>query len=331
MVLNKTPTSPVLEKTSTPAESESRREFPFGALKFGILAIIIGVAVTQMISLSGLSNNVSQFSGCGSTVETRPIVGSAAKQTYHYDASPMEQYFIDNSEMLGLNEDSGITCPVVFNDTSPIYDELKRYFEELETYNQLVKEFGPITYDLRDNIQLGETNMEQVCSATKIHPEGLSGVFSSSRMSNSNHAGRMEPILPVMRYHKICDDIKTSLMSMKYLVHDFYSMCMNLKKTSSTVFVDTSASSLQFHGSADSPAVYINSIFRKFGFNFDHIYAYEITKTEPVEVFERVPNELMNSFHWINVGVDPTPGAKLNPFTTLVEHFNADDFIGACR
>ena len=335
MVLNKTPTSPVLEKTSTPAESSSRREFPFGALKFGILAIIIGVAVTvtETIGLAGISDSVSQFSGCGSTVETRPIVGSAAKQPYHYDASPMEQYFIDNSEMLGLNEDSGngtATCPLVFNDTSPVYDELKRYFEELETYNQLVKEFVPITYDLRDNIQLGETNMEQVCSATKIHPEGLSGVFSSSRMSNSNHAGRMEPILPVMRYHKICDDIKTSLMSMKYLVHDFYSMCMNLKKTSRTVFIDMGAS-LQFHGKKDSPAVYINSIFRKFGFKFDHIYAYEITKTEPAEVFERVPNELMNSFHWINVGVDPTPGAKLNPFTTLVEHFNADDFIGACR
>ena len=26
-------------------------------------------------------------------------------------------------------------------------------------------------------------------------------------------------------------------------------------------------------------------------------------------------------------GVDPEPGAKLNPFTTLIDNFNEDDFI----
>jgi hypothetical protein len=27
------------------------------------------------------------------------------------------------------------------------------------------------------------------------------------------------------------------------------------------------------------------------------------------------------------LGVDPEPGAKLNPFTTLLDHFNEDDFV----
>jgi hypothetical protein len=60
--------------------------------------------------------------------------------------------------------------------------------------------------------------------------------------------------------------------------------------------------SLEFHGQSESPAIYINHIYSKFGFKFDHIYAYEITPTEPVKVFERVPNELLKSYHWINVG-----------------------------
>jgi hypothetical protein len=29
----------------------------------------------------------------------------------------------------------------------------------------------------------------------------------------------------------------------------------------------------------------------------------------------------------LQLGVDPEPGAKLNPFTSLLDHFNEDDFI----
>jgi hypothetical protein len=43
-------------------------------------------------------------------------------------------------------------------------------------------------------------------------------------------------------------------------------------------------------------------------------------------VFARVPEELMDSFHWINVGVDTEPGSKLNPFTT-VKKYDPDDLV----
>ena len=44
-------------------------------------------------------------------------------------------------------------------------------------------------------------------------------------------------------------------------------------------------------------------------------------------MFKQVPKELMASFHWINVGVSTDIGDKLNPFTTLLENFNRDDFV----
>jgi hypothetical protein len=95
------------------------------------------------------------------------------------------------------------------------------------------------------------------------------------------------------------------MLNMEYLVHDFHAMCLMLQKHSRTVFIDMGAS-LDFHEDVDiveSPAIYINAVYSLFGFKFDHnIYAYEMKVTEPVQVFERVPNELMNSFHWINVG-----------------------------
>ena len=73
--------------------------------------------------------------------------------------------------------------------------------------------------------------------------------------------------------------------------------------------------------------VYIHQLYGKFGFKFDHIYAYEVTVKEPANVFKQVPKKLMASFHWINVGVSTDIGDKMNPFTTLLENFNRDDFV----
>lgn len=140
-------------------------------------------------------------------------------------------------------------------------------------------------------------------------------------------------------------------MSLDYLIHDFHTICLQLKRHTRTIFVDMGAS-LAFHWLQDSPAVYINKIYRKFGIHFDHIYAYEITETKPKDAYAKVPEEMMSSFHWINLGeevvclldsmictcltyihlhpfsgVDPEPGSKMNPFTTLLKNFNEDDFV----
>ncbi|KAL7489429.1 hypothetical protein ACHAW6_015094 [Cyclotella cf. meneghiniana] len=167
---------------------------------------------------------------------------------YRYEQSLIENHFISNLEMLGLNiAQRTPTCPLIFNTSSPIHDHLQRYFSELDRYNDIMNNFKPITTDLR-------------------------------------RVGSMEPLLPVFRSHKICNNTKKYKLSMDYLVHDFYSMCKN-EETQRLVFVDMGAS-LQFHA-----------------------------------------EELMDSFHWINVGVDSEPGAKLNPFTTILNKFDSDDFI----
>lgn len=106
-------------------------------------------------------------------------------------------------------------------------------------------------------------------------------------------------------YHLRKSTLKTSfiknLMSLDYLIHDFHSICKRLRRHTRTVFVDMGAS-LAYHHRIDSPAVYINKIYRKFGIHFDHIYAYEITPTKPEDAYAKVPEEMMSSFHWINLG-----------------------------
>jgi hypothetical protein len=103
-------------------------------------------------------------------------------------------------------------------------------------------------------------------------------------------------------------------------------MCRSLKRHSRIVFFDLGAS-LKFKNYNGGPPIYLYNLYRKFGFPFDHIYAYEITPTPPNEVFAQLPEELLPSYHWINVGVNATPGSYLNPFTTLLREYREDDLV----
>ena len=127
------------------------------------------------------------------------------RQSYQYIASPLERHFIGNVEEFGLNRDEVVdTCALVYNESSPVNNDMLSYFNELETYNQAVDAFESITYDIRRDIEPGEVNIEEVCSSTKIHPDGLRGIFSSG-ISSSNYHGGMEPLLPIQRSQHICE------------------------------------------------------------------------------------------------------------------------------
>jgi hypothetical protein len=73
--------------------------------------------------------------------------------------------------------------------------------------------------------------------------------------------------------------------------------------------------------------MYATRIFRKFGFIMDHIYAFEVTLKEPVEVYQKVPAEWMSSYHWINVAVNPEVGHTMNPLSSIIATFNEDDLV----
>ena len=68
--------------------------------------------------------------------------------------------------------------------------------------------------------------------------------------------------------------------------------------------------------------------YEKFGFIFDHIYAFELAYTEPKQVYEKLlPDRYMSSYHWINVGISAEKGHKLNPLYSILKQFEPDDFI----
>ena len=250
---------------------------------------------------------------------------------YEYIPAPIETYVMENLISLGYNttgNENADTCAVILNSTSPIYNDVQQYLGELELYSDLVNNFEPIS-DMKLEMKASNRSVIQgVCHRVKIHPDGLKGIFQSGQLSKSSSMGYMEPLLPTMRHPKICYQFKRYLLNMEYLIHDFYSMCQQIKHDSRLIFVNMGAS-LDFHRQSrvQSPDSYLQHLYSKFGFEFDHIYAYEITPKNAPAVYELVPDSLLASWHWINVGVDPIPGAKMNPFTMLTSKYTPNDFI----
>jgi hypothetical protein len=250
-------------------------------------------------------------------------------QDYRYIPASSEKYVRDHALRLGYDNAKApvSTCDIWTDDANAIvprsmHDDLVTFREELKDYNRLVETFKPIS-DLRLQLAPEESNIDQVCGLVDMDIKAL---FPSRQLS-MGPSGLMEPLLPPFRHSDFCySRSRKALLDLNYLVHDFGAMCRKLKRTSRTVLVDMGAS-LDFHGETTSPAVYLTELYRKFGFPFDHIYAYEVTPKDPAQVFQKVPDHLKASYHWINVGVEKDPASSLNPLKMLLDNFNEDDFI----
>lgn len=241
-----------------------------------------------------------------------------------YVPSTCEKYIVDHAEELGYaswTNPSGCTIWRDINATNEeIYNQLQLYSSDLDIYNEAVRNFEPIA-DVMIGIKGGNYD---VCASLKLHPDGLIGLFPSKQLSLTK-SGYIEPLTPPMRSHTFCSN-KQNLMSLDYLVHDYETMCRNLKPTSKRVLFDLGAS-LSFHGT-DQPIVRLLSEYEKFGFLFDHIFAFEITFNDPIDVYTNLlPEKYFMAYHWINVGVNPEDGNKLNPINSILEKFDEDDFI----
>jgi hypothetical protein len=139
---------------------------------------------------------------------------------------------------------------------------------------------------LRQELRKGRSH-DEVCKQVELHEQGLDGIFKSGQLSRGAF-GKIEPLLPPLRHPEFCGGSRKFLLDMGYIIHDFGAMCRRLSSHSRIILVDMGAS-LMYHGTdAMMPAVYLTNMFEKFGFPFDHIYAFEVTPTKPEEVFKKV-------------------------------------------
>ena len=236
--------------------------------------------------------------------ETKPTATAnddRGNSSFEYVPAPVERYILDHAVDLGYASDANPPGCDIWKDpnasTPELHGNLTAYGGEIERYQALVREFRPPVPDLREEIL--RSGNHDVCARTRLHPDGLRGLFPSGQLSLTK-AGYVEPLTTPMRSHKFCWKHST-LMGLDYLLHDFEVMCRRLKPTSKLILIDMGAS-LDFH-QADQPIVALMELYEKFGFVFDHIYAFEIKFSQPKEVYEKLlPSKYLASYHWINVG-----------------------------
>lgn len=244
---------------------------------------------------------------------------------YSYRASNVENYVLSHTAALGYESRRNPPGCNIWKDpnSTPYHADLQTFFHNLATFSRAQADFPGVDQDIRH--LLAESSSDQVCQQLELHPENLTAFFRPGMLSWTSKVGYVEPLLPPMRHPEICYG-GNGLLDMNYMVHDFGALCRSIRPTSRTVLIDMGAS-LDFHGGEQSPAVYLIELYKKFGFRFDHIYAFEITPQEPAQVYEKIPEYLVSAYHWINVAVNPDPTSKLNPFTSILKMFNSNDLV----
>ena len=220
--------------------------------------------------------------------------------------------------------------------TTDISQLLNSFRRELNGYYKIINSFQPTIPDVLEAIRASDSrhSQEKICETLRLHPDGIQALFPSKQLSYTSTSGFIEPLTTPMRHPDFCFDTsdKRALMDMEYLVHDFEAMCLSLKPTSRRILIDLGAS-LSYHKETQvkaeiPPIVSLLELYEKFGFNFDHIYAFEIEFTEPSRVFrDLLPERYMPSYHWINTGVNAEKGHKLNPLHSILSTFRKEDFV----
>lgn len=317
---------------------------------FQIVLVFIGLAfvvLTPTAHFESFSKSITDAVQSGFQIttssKTRATQIGTQTQTFaerytSYIPAESEEYILNHTAELGLiprPPNLVTTCHIwTDNTTTPYNTQLIEFNTELAAYYKKVDEFTPIK-DLRSYLFKGKQQQEEqehdeeedFCQKVELHPDGLPALFPSGQISLTR-AGWVEPLLPQMRHPNFClvDQGMYNLMRLDYMVHDFGVMCQNLKPWSRTIFVDLGAS-LSFHTGSKSPALFILDLYRKFGFPFDHVYAFELTQQDPKFVLSKLPENILASYHWINVGVDADPNSKANPWKLLKDNYNEDDLI----
>ena len=239
-----------------------------------------------------------------------------------YRPSDLEDYVFRNLVSLGYNTTEGEYakgCEIWKKSRGKLSRKFKTFLKELDAYSAWVDQFDQVS-DIRSvmrNDSLHDCeNLQQ--------GKDWRDFFSNNSLSFTS-SGALEPLLPPMRHPGFCIDGK-HLMSTSYLVHDFESICKDIRENSRTVFFDLGAS-LGFHSDGEQPAVSLIKLYQKFGITFDHIYAYELTPGNAGELYKSLPAELLMAYHWINAGVEVDPASALNPLKMIIENFSHEDFV----
>ncbi len=110
-----------------------------------------------------------------------------------------------------------------------------------------------------------------------------------------------------------------------YLLPAWRSEVLHHGKTSA-LFFDLGAS-LYAKGNGGASMSWFVDEYEARGIHFDRIFAWEATKHADATIYEAMPTRIVDRIAYYNVPVDPTVGAKHNPWRTLRAVSTPHDFV----
>lgn len=275
-----------------------------------MIKVVLSLSVLQLIFF------IDYFPKLPHSILSKFDKATITVKPQEYIPASVEDYVMNNFKMLGYDkENQWISGCNIFNDsnttTKENHNNLENFRRDLDSQSKALKEFDSNkTVDLLNKIRKGKYDgdyMTKLCKNTRPHPYGLQALFPSNQLSLTK-SGYIEPLIPPLRSPHFCGGYEGDYgLSLNFLVHDFEAICLSLKPSSRIVLIDMGAS-LDFHEHDKNrnlpPIIELIKTFEKFGFKFDHIYAFEIKEKDPTKVYRHyLPVDYFASYHWINSGM----------------------------
>lgn len=135
----------------------------------------------------------------------------------------------------------------------------------------------------------------------------------------------IEPLAGPGRHPYICQTIYPYVMDKSYLYIDQAEA--HLLYPRSRVYYFDLGASLWNSGSGGASQSWIYEYYKDRGIVFDHIFAWEAETIDPQLVWEQIPPEVRQKYHWFNVRAVPDVPGPENPLEMLKSIATPDDFV----
>lgn len=148
----------------------------------------------------------------------------------------------------------------------------------------------------------------------------------------------IDPLVGLLRSPQCpCASGNAALLDRDYIIYGLASeSCQNTKEPKLTsvskgkqLYMFDLGASLYTEGAGGaSQKVFVDS-FTELGVPLSniHYFAWEVTPSDPTEVWKQVPAELKPKYHWLNIPSDPTPGSGDNPWSYIKALCKQADYV----
>lgn len=178
-------------------------------------------------------------------------------------------------------------------------------------------------------------NTTELFKQPKVLPKDVFSTFTYEKRCNGEPTDPpqtlsvpIEPLAGVLRHPEfLCHPYPGSGVRKDYIVLDGWATHHVMPAVYRKNFYFDLGASLWASGLGGASQAWFHGVYNDMCVNFDEIYAWEVTKTDPGLVFEQIPGKVKPKYHWYNIPASVTENDWNNPLTIILSETNPNDFV----